>query len=74
MNHKKLDLEETVEKDNLMSAERRELFKKTGKMIYTAPILALLSTSADALGPPDPPSSESDAVNLNFANNSFLPE
>jgi len=57
MDHKKLDLEVIVEKEkeDLLSLERRRLFKKTGKIIYTAPILVLLSSSLDALDPPEPP-------------------
>ncbi len=54
--HKNNDTEE-----ELSSLERREILKKTGKLIYTAPILALLSTSSDALDPPDPPDSTTQA-------------
>lgn len=63
MNHKVLDPDSMKKKEtDIVSMERRSLCKKTGKMIYSAPLIVLLSGSADALTPPPPPAGSDSAA------------
>jgi len=48
--HKNNDIEE-----ELSSLDRREILKKTSKIIYTTPVIVMLSRSLNAFDPPAPP-------------------
>jgi len=72
MDYKKLDLDVIIEKEkeDLLSIERRKLFKKAGKLIYTTPIVVLMSNLSNAgLTPPDPPDSTTQASQQDSFNN-----